>query len=226
MIRNFGALVPFVKSSSNLNGSRVTLLLARNASTSNEPVEDKKPKKEVKRESLKSMFLSLFKGMESGIEKEKIIDLNEIKLPHVAELSTGESKLLLLAYEHGMVDPYDTFPYENAGRHGLTIDDPIKIQCWGDERIVACKCEPASTYLCFKRISKYEGPTRCNCGFWIEAVEGDRFWEKLPKDELLTIPHFRFLYENGKLDFPDITDIQLEEEKKAKEGKDKPAEKK
>lgn len=125
------------------------------------------------------------------------IPASKVNFPDVTESATGEYKLFLLAFENGFLDPYSQLPIERKGRG--TKDNPIPIESFIDERIVGCVCEESQSFIRYSVVYKGE-PKRCACGHWMKLVEAPRFWEKIPKEDLLTIPYFRELEEEGKLD--------------------------
>lgn len=152
-----------------------------------------------KRESWRSFFADFGFGkyVDPADPNEPPIPAEDIKFPHVVEQSTGVAKLFLLAYENGVLDPYCNLPVERKGRGSK--DNPVPIPSFLNERIVACACEPTQNHL--KMITLYRGePKRCSCGHWMELVDAPKFWEKIPKEDLLEIPYFKLLEAEGKLD--------------------------
>lgn len=125
------------------------------------------------------------------------ISEKDMMMPEVVEASTGEEKLVLLAFENGFIDPYCTLPTSREGKG--TKDNPVIIESFFPERMIACVCEPEQTFHNFTHIN-YGEKKRCQCGYWMEMREAPRFWEKIPKEELLDITFFRDLEEDGLLD--------------------------
>lgn len=151
-----------------------------------------------KRESFRSKLASVFGGyVDPANPNEPKIPADKVDLPDVVEHATGEAKLFLLAFENGILDPYCNLPTERNGRGSK--DNPVKVESFINERIVGCICEDSQNYIKYTTIYKGE-PKRCQCGHWLELVEAPRFWEKIPKEDLVTIPYFRELEEEGKLD--------------------------
>jgi len=165
-----------------------------------------------KRESIGSWLATVFGGkIETADPNDEPIDANDMRLPNAVDVATGEHKLLLLAFENGFIDPYCNMA-ESRGNRGLTKDDPIPIPSFHDERIVACCCEPAQSF--FRSTFVYRGEKkRCECGYWMELVDSPRFWKKIPKEDLVTIPYFKFLDDEGILDLllADEVDRELED---------------
>lgn len=157
-------------------------------------VSTKKPK----RESLRSKLASIFGGyVDPADPNEQPIPSEKVNFPDVTEQATGEAKLFLLAFENGIIDPYCNLPVERRGAG--TKDNPVKVQSFSEDRLVGCVCEETQNYLKYTHLYKGE-PKRCQCGHWMELVDAPRFWEKIPKEDLVTIPYFRELEEEGKLD--------------------------
>lgn len=151
-----------------------------------------------KRESIRSILASAFGGkVEPADPNDEPIDAKDIRLPHSVDHATGERKLFLLAFENGFLDPYSNLPVERNGRG--TKDNPVPIEAFGNERIVACSCETTQNHLKYTWVYRGE-PKRCQCGHWLKLVDAPRFWEKIPKEDLLEIPYFADLEEKGKLD--------------------------
>lgn len=125
------------------------------------------------------------------------IPADKVNFPDITEAATGEHKLFLLAFENGFLDPYCNLPVQRNGRG--TKDNPVPIESFFDERLVACVCEESQNFMRYTYVHKGE-LKRCNCGHWLEWKEAPRFWEKIPKEDLITIPYFRELEEEGKLD--------------------------
>lgn len=152
-----------------------------------------------KRESLRSLFASVFGGyVDPADPNEPPIPADKINLPDVTDWATGEEKLFLLAFENGILDPYCNLPVVRDNTNG-TKENPIIVESFFDERMVACNCESAQTFVRYMTVYKGE-PKRCQCGHWIKCVDAPRFWEKIPKEDLLEITFFRDLEEDGKLD--------------------------
>lgn len=152
----------------------------------------------VKRESLKSWIGSIFGGSYDAADpKDGPIPAKEVQFPDVTEHATGEEKLLLLAFENGFLDPYCNLPTVRNGRGSK--DNPVKIESFVNDRIVACICEPSQTYVKYMHLYRGE-PKRCQCGHWMELVDAPRFWEKIPKEDLLQIPYIKELEEEGRFD--------------------------
>lgn len=128
---------------------------------------------------------------------EEPIENKNVKFPSVIDGATGEEKLLLLAFENGILDPYDNLPTSREGKG--TKDNPIIIESFFPDRLVACVCEPEQTFHRFTNVYLGE-KKRCSCGYWMELREAPRFWEKIPKESLLEITFFRDLEEQGLLD--------------------------
>ena len=158
----------------------------------------KSPSYQPKRESLKSKLASIFGGtVDPADPNEPPLPSDKVNFPDVTEHATGEEKLFLLAFESGNLDPYCNLPVERQGRG--TADNPVIVESFFDERLVACTCEEAQNYVKYMYVYKGE-PKRCSCGHWIKCVDAPRFWEKIPKEDLLEITWFRDLEEEGKLD--------------------------
>lgn len=161
---------------------------------SSEPV--KNPTR--RRESLRSMINQIIGGgVDAADPNAPPIPADDVKFPDLIEQTTGEHKLLLLAFENGIIDPYSNLPVERKGRG--TKDNPVPIESFTDKRLIACVCEPNQNHLIYTYVYKDE-MKRCQCGYWMKLVEAPRFWEKIPKEDLLGIPYFRDLEEEGKLD--------------------------
>lgn len=151
-----------------------------------------------KRESFRSILASIFGGkVDPANPEEPPIDADHVNFPDIVEQTTGEGKLLLLAFENGIYDPYCNLPTERNGRG--TKDNPIPIESFINERTIACVCEETQNHVKYTTIYKNE-PKRCQCGHWLKLVEAPKFWEKIPKEDLVTIPYFRDLEEEGLLD--------------------------
>ena len=151
-----------------------------------------------KRESFRSVLATIFGGkVDAANAEEGPIPVDKVLFPDITEKATGEHKLLLLAFENGFLDPYCNLPTERNGRG--TKDNPVKVESFINERLVACVCEETQTYVKYTHVYKGE-PKRCQCGHWLELVEAPKFWEKIPKEDLLGIPYFADLEEEGKLD--------------------------
>lgn len=151
-----------------------------------------------KRESLRSMLASIFGGyVEPANPNDPPIPAEKVNFPDVTDHATGEEKLFLLAFENGILDPYCNLPTERNGRG--TKDNPVPVESFAPWRTVACICENTQTYLKYTRLYMGE-PKRCQCGHWMKLVEAPRFWEKIPKEDLVEIAFFRELEEEGKLD--------------------------
>lgn len=135
--------------------------------------------------------------MDPADPNDEPINADDVILPHSVEHATGPHKLLLLAFENGFLDPYSNLPIERNGRG--TKDNPLPIEAFGNERMVACACETTQNHLKYTTIYRGE-PKRCQCGHWMELVDAPRFWEKIPKEDLLEIPFFADLEEKGELD--------------------------
>lgn len=170
------------------------------ATPNNKPTQIDKPKVEVRRESYLDMFLSIFTGkIESAEDSNVYLDTKDMRFPHLVDQTTGEQKLLLLAFENGIIDPYCCFPIARNGK-GESKDDPVIVRAFHDERIIGCHCEPTQTHILYTTLYKSEGEKRCQCGFWFRLEDAPRFWEKIPKEDLLEIPYFLDLEKEGKLD--------------------------
>lgn len=103
----------------------------------------------------------------------------------------------MLAFEQGIIDPYCNLPVERRG--GGTRDNPVKVKSFTNYRYVGCICEPNQNHVKYTILNMGE-PKRCFCGHWLELVEAPKFWTKIPKEDLLTIPYFMELEAEGKLD--------------------------
>lgn len=135
---------------------------------------------------------------EAADPNEPPISAKDVRLPDITDTATGEQKLLLLAFENGFIDPYCNLPVERKENEG-TKENPIKVESFTGERMIGCVCEPTQNHVKYTHL--YMGhPKRCNCGHWLELVPAPRFWEKIPKEDLLEITWFRELEEEGKLD--------------------------
>lgn len=149
-------------------------------------------------ESMFDIFKTLFsRKLAAADPNEPPINYKDLRLPNTTDWATGEEKLMLLAFENGILDPYCNMPIERDGRGSK--DNPIKIPSFFDNRLVACSCEEAQTFVKYTYIHVNE-PKRCACGFWMELVEPPRFWEKIPKEDLLEVSMFRDMEEEGYLD--------------------------
>lgn len=152
----------------------------------------------VRRESLRSKLASIFGGkVDAADPNAEPIDAKDLRWADITEHATGESKLFLLAYENGVLDPYCNLPVERKGRG--TKDNPVPIESFYNERAVACVCESTQSYVKYTILNKGE-PKRCACGHWMELVDAPKFWLKIPKEDLVTIPYFAELEAEGKLD--------------------------
>lgn len=168
----------------------VTSNASMSSSSSDKPVK--------KRESFRSVMATIFGGhYDPADPKDGPIPAEKVMLPEMTEQATGENKLFLLAFENGILDPYCNLATKRNGRG--TKDNPVPIESFSNERMVGCVCEPTQNYLKFTIVHKGE-PKRCQCGHWMELVDAPRFWEKIPKEDLLTIPEFLELELEGKLD--------------------------
>lgn len=150
-------------------------------------------------ESLKSYLALVFgRGKLDHVDPTKDgIPVDELKLADGVEAATGEQKLLLLAFEQGILDPYCNLPVERKGAG--TRDNPVKVESFTNYRHVGCICEPNQNHVKYTILNMGE-PKRCLCGHWLELVEAPKFWTKIPKEDLLTIPYFMELEAEGKLD--------------------------
>lgn len=165
-----------------------------------------------KRESIRSMLASIIGGyVDPANPNDPKIPATKVDFPDIVEHATGEQKLFLLAFENGILDPYCNLPIERNGRGSK--DNPVQVPSFINERLVGCICEDSQNYIKYTTIYKDE-PKRCQCGHWIELVEAPRFWEKIPKEDLVTIPYFRELEEEGKLDKLLSGELDKEEEHK------------
>lgn len=126
------------------------------------------------------------------------IPVKDLKLPNVVDASTGEEKLMLLAFENGILDPYCNLPTSREGKG--TFDNPIIVESFVPSRLVACVCEPEQTFHTYTWLYYGEKKRTNCCGHWMELKEAPRFWEKIPRDDLLEISFFRELEEDGLLD--------------------------
>lgn len=72
----------------------------------------------------------------------------------------------------------------------------MPIESFLNERIVG---ETSQSYIKYTTLYRDE-PKRCGCGHRIKLVDAPKFWQKIPKDDLLTIPYFMELEEEGLLD--------------------------
>lgn len=143
------------------------------------------------------MLASIFGGnLDPADPNDKPIPADKVQFPDVTEHATGEEKLFLLAFENGIIDPYCNLPAERNG--GGTKDNPVKVESFSNERMVACICEPTQNYIRYTTVYRGE-PKRCQCGHWLELVDAPKFWEKIPKEDLLSIPYIKELEEEGKL---------------------------
>lgn len=166
--------------------------------TSSSSMSSEVSTKKQKRESIRSKLASIIGGhVDPADPNEKPIPAEKVNFPDAVEHATGEAKLFLLAFENGILDPYCNLPVERRGAG--TKDNPVKVESFINERTVACVCEETQNYLKYTHVYKGE-PKRCQCGHWLELVDAPKFWEKLPKEDLVTIPYFRELEEEGKLD--------------------------
>lgn len=149
-------------------------------------------------QGLISRIIDGFTSLQHADPSKPKITYDEAKAGHSVEVSTGTEKLMQLAYEHGYMDPYCTLPTSREGK-GDSKDNPVVIKSFAPETVLACICEPEQTFHRFMKIYADE-PRRCNCGYWVVLKEAPRFWEKIPKEELLQIPFFLDLEEAGLLD--------------------------
>lgn len=180
-----------------LSASRpMKLCLTSSSSMSSSDVSTKKPEK--KRESLRSVFAQFFGGkIDPAYPEDGPLDSKDVNLPDVTEQATGEYKLFLLAFENGIIDPFCNLPTERNGAG--TKDNPVKVESFINERLVACVCETSQSFVKYTHVYKNE-PKRCQCGHWLKLVDAPKFWQKIPVEDLLTIPYFRELQEEGKLE--------------------------
>lgn len=161
---------------------------------------------------MRSMLAQVFGGnIDPADPKEPPIPADKMLAADLVETATGEQKLLLLAFEQGFVDPYCNLPTERRGAG--TRDNPVKVESFVNERMVGCICEDTQNYIRYTTVYRGE-PKRCQCGHWIELVDAPKFWEKIPKEDLITIPYFRDLEEEGKLDKLLAGELDHQEEKK------------
>lgn len=152
----------------------------------------------VKRESFASKLASIFGGKVEHYDSSKPgLNATEANFPMSIEKATGNEKLLLLAFENGYLDPFSNLPTERGNRG--TKDNPVLIESFTDERAIACACEQSQNYLRFTIVHKDE-PKRCQCGHWMQLVVAPRFWQDIPREDLLEIPFFKELETEGKLD--------------------------
>lgn len=141
---------------------------------------------------------SIFGGyVDAADPNEAPIPAEKVNFPDVTEHATGHEKLFLLAFENGILDPFCNLPTKRQGRGSK--DDPVVIESFEDERMVACVCEDSQNHHKYTHLYMGE-PKRCQCGHWMKLVEAPRFWEQIPKEDLVQIPWFRDLEEEGKLD--------------------------
>lgn len=152
-----------------------------------------------KRESLMSKIATIFGGKIDHVDPTKPgIPMKDIKFANHVDRATGEEKLLLLAFENGIIDPYCNLPVQRTKGQG-TKDNPVKVESFFEDRIIACICEPSKNSHRYTTLYKGE-KKRCQCGHWLELVDAPRFWEKIPKEDLLEIKFFKDLEDQGKLD--------------------------
>lgn len=175
--------------------------------------DGKKPVK--KRESFRSIMASIFGGyVDPADPNEPPIPSDLVNFPDVTEQATGYAKLLLLAFENGFIDPYCLMPIERNNRGSK--DNPVLVETFFDERLVGCVCEETQNSFRFTTVYRGE-PKRCACGHWMKIVDAPKFWEKIPKEDLLTIPYFMILESEGKLDKVLSGELTLEGNKIHKE---------
>lgn len=166
-----------------------------------------------KRESLRSKLASIFGGyVEPADPKDGPIPSDRADLPNTVEQATGESKLLLLAFENGFLDPFCNLPTARNGRGSK--DNPVLVESFAEERLVGCICEESQNHVKFMHLYRDE-PKRCQCGHWLKLVDAPKFWQKIPREDLLTIPFFQEMEMEGKLD--KLLSGELDAEKEAKE---------
>lgn len=184
------------------NGVPLRVCTASMASSTPAPTSSKVPAnpsgQKPKRESWKSKIAHIYGGnLDAADPNEPPISAKDIRFPDPVEWATGEEKLFMLAFENGIIDPYCNLPVERGDKG--TKEDPVIIESFFDDRMIACACEPSQTYHKYMYVYKNE-MKRCQCGWWFKCVDAPRFWEKIPKEDLLGIPFFRDLEEDGKLD--------------------------
>lgn len=182
------------------NGLPLRVCTASMASSTPAPTSPKAPATGTTarpRSAMSRLGLFLRGYYEPADPNDEPIPVRKANLPHITEHATGEEKLFLLAFENGIIDPYCALPVERGSKG--TKDDPVLIESFFDDRLVACACEPSQTYVRYMYVYKGE-PKRCQCGYWLKCVDAPRFWEKIPKEDLLDIAFFRDMEEEGKLD--------------------------
>jgi len=100
---------------------------------------------------------------------------SEIRLPDEIEHATGLEKLLLLAEEKGIDDPFCSKPRH---RGPGTKEQPNLVPSFEDKRLIGCLCEEDATHLNYMWVHMSE-PKRCECGYYFKAVAARKFWEEL-----------------------------------------------
>lgn len=174
------------------------------SSTSKEPAAVKQDKELTKPKVLRdkpagffNRFVSAFTSYDHADPSKPNIPHQEIRGAHATDIATGNELLFQLAFENGFNDPYCLLPVSREGKG--TKDNPVLLHSFAPETILACVCEPEQTFHRFMKIYADE-PRRCQCGYWVKLVDAPRFWEKIPREDLLQIPYFQHLEEEGLLD--------------------------
>jgi len=105
----------------------------------------------------------------------KDVSPSEIRLAEPVEHATGLEKLLLLAEEKGIDDPFCMKPRK---RGPGTKENPNLVPSFEDKRLIGCLCEEDQTFVNYMWIHMSE-PKRCECGHWFKAVPARKFWEEI-----------------------------------------------
>ncbi|CAG2161859.1 unnamed protein product [Oppiella nova] len=100
---------------------------------------------------------------------------SDIRLPDPIEHATGLEKLLLLAEEKGIDDPFCLKPRH---RGPGTKENPNLVPSFEDKRLIGCLCEEDQTHLNYMWVHLSE-PRRCECGYYFKAVPARKFWEEI-----------------------------------------------
>lgn len=99
-------------------------------------------------------------------------------LKNVIGLAKIRKPILSVRYQSTIkVDDVIRFsPYEEIEaevNRDSSIDDPILINAYGNEREIACVCGEVH----FMRLVKGP-PVRSKCGHWFRLIDEPKFWEK------------------------------------------------
>lgn len=125
---------------------------------------------------------------------------DNVRFPKDLDHATGEERLVRLAIEKGIKDPFDVQEQvRGPGTKGILkaqtslvsmdfyflfvcfySENPNVVQTFQGSRLIGCKCEEESTTIKYMWIHLNE-PKRCECGFYFKAVPARKFWEEVGK---------------------------------------------